>query len=110
MTISLEPSPADRTAGLPPGAALRQRLIDGKGRLLVILATSLVWVLDALLMQRIEANNLAAHHSHPLLGPLERISTVALVAATRSIWLTMVCSPALEPIIRHSSPSRRRSC
>ena len=42
------------------------------------------------------------------LSPL--ISTVAFVAATRSIWATMFFRPALEPIICHSSPSRRRNC
>jgi len=89
MTILQDASPADRTAGLPPGAALRQRLIDGKGRLLVILATSVVWVLDALLVQRIEANNLAAHHNHPLLSSLERISTVAFIIVTIGLGMSL---------------------
>jgi hypothetical protein len=89
MTMPLAPFPADREPGLLPGAALRQHLIDGKGRLLVILATSLVWVLDALLVQRIEANNLAAHHSHPLLGSLERISTLAFIIVTVGLGMSL---------------------
>ena len=45
-----EPSSPNATSELSPAAALRQRLTHGRGGLLVIIATTLVWVMDALLV------------------------------------------------------------
>jgi uncharacterized membrane-anchored protein len=55
-----EPSSPNATSELSPAAALRQRLTHGRGGLLVIIATTLVWVMDALLVHRIEAHHRVA--------------------------------------------------
>ena len=80
---------ADPARPLPPGAALRQRLINGRGRLLVILATTVVWVLDALLVERLEANHRINHSFIPLLSALERISTVVFVIVTVGLAISL---------------------
>ena len=87
-TIS-EPSSPDATAELSPAAALRQRLTHGRGRLLVIIATTLVWVMDALLVQRIEAHHKVAHSFNPLLSTLERISTLAFIIVTVGLTIAL---------------------
>ena len=82
-----EPNSPDATAELSPAAALRQRLTHGRGRLLVILATSVVWVMDALLVHRIEAHHKVAHSFNPLLSTLlERISTLAFIIGPVGLW------------------------
>jgi hypothetical protein len=73
-------------AGLSPAAAPRQRLTHGKDRLLVILATSVVWVMDALLVHRIEAHHKVPHNFNPLLSTLERISTLAFIIGPVGLW------------------------
>ena len=87
-TIS-EPSSPDATAELSPAAALRQRLTHGRGRLLVIIATTLVWVMDALLVHRIEAHHRVAHSFNPLLSSLERISTLAFIIVTMGLTIAL---------------------
>jgi hypothetical protein len=76
-------------AGLSPAAALRERLTHGKGRLLVIIATTLVWVMDALLVHRIEAHHRVAHSFNPLLSSLERISTLAFIIVTVGLTIAL---------------------
>ena len=73
-------------AALSPAAALRERLTHGKGRLLVIIATTLVWVMDNLLVHRIEAHHKVAHSFNPLLSTLERISTLAFIIGPVGLW------------------------
>jgi hypothetical protein len=87
-TIS-EPSSPDATAELSPAAALRQRLTHGRGRLLVIIATTLVWVMDALLVHRIEAHHRVAYRFNPLLSSLERISTLAFTIVTVGLAISL---------------------
>ncbi len=84
-----EPSSPDATAELSPAAALRQRLTHGRGRLLVIIATTLVWVMDALLVHRIEAHHMVAHSFNPLLSSLERISTLAFIIVTVGLAIAL---------------------
>ena len=74
---------------LNPTAALRERLTHGKGRLLVIIATTLVWVMDALLVQRIEAHHKVAHSFNPLLSTLERISTLAFIPVSVGLAIAL---------------------
>ena len=76
-------------AELNPAAALRERLTHGKGRLLVIIATTLVWVMDALLVHRIEAHHKVAHSFNPLLSALERISTLAFIIVTVGLAIAL---------------------
>ena len=83
------PSPADTTAALTPAAALRQRLTHGKGRLLVLLATTVVWVMDALLVERIEGHHKVAYSFNPLLSTLERISTLAFIIVTVGLAISL---------------------
>ena len=84
-----EPNSPDATAVLSPAAALRQRLTHGRGRLLVISATTLVWVMDALLVHRIEAHHRVAHSFNPLLSTLERISTLAFIIVTVGLTIAL---------------------
>ncbi|MEI6111588.1 MAG: hypothetical protein WCP63_07930 [Cyanobium sp. ELA712] len=84
-----EPSSPDAAAELNPAAALRQRLTHGRGRLLVIIATTLVWVMDALLVHRIEAHQRVAHSFNPLLSSLERISMLALIIVTVGLAIAL---------------------
>ena len=81
-----EPSSPDATPEFSPAAALRERLTHGKDRLLVIIATSLVWVMDALPVHRIEAHHKVAHNFNPLLSTLERISTLAFIIGPVGLW------------------------
>jgi hypothetical protein len=76
-------------AALSPAAALRERLTHGRGRLLVIIATTLVWVMDALLVHRIEAHHRVAHSFNPLLSSLERISTLAFIIVTVGLTIAL---------------------
>lgn len=89
MTHPFAPFPADQASGLAPAAALRERLTHGKGRLLVILATSVVWVMDALLVQRIEAHHRVAYSFNPLLSSLERLSTLAFIIVTVGLAIAL---------------------
>jgi hypothetical protein len=89
MTHPLAPFPADQASGLAPAAALRERLTHGKGRLLVILATSVVWVMDALLVQRIEGHHRVAYSFNPLLSSLERLSTLAFITVTVGLAIAL---------------------
>jgi hypothetical protein len=84
-----EPSSPDATAELSPAAALRQRLTHGRGRLLVMIATTLVWVMDALLVHRIEAHHRVAYSFNPLLSSLERISTLAFIIVTVGLTIAL---------------------
>ena len=84
-----EPMSVNAAAALSPAAALRERLTHGKGRLLVIIATTLVWVMDALLVHRIEAHHNVAYSFNPLLSTLERISTLAFINVTVGLAIAL---------------------
>ncbi len=89
------PSPADTTAAVSPAAdltpagALQERLTHGKGRLLVLLATTVVWVMDSLLVERIEGHHKVAHSFNSLLSSLERISTLAFIIVTVGLAISL---------------------
>jgi hypothetical protein len=72
------PSPAS-TDPDGPAATLRRRLTQGRGRLLLLLSTSLVWVMDTLLMRRLEAHHQVAGTAQALPLLLERLSTLAFI-------------------------------
>jgi len=55
----------------------------------VIIATTLVWVMDALLVHRIEAHHRVAHTFNPLLSSLERISTLAFIIVTVGLAISL---------------------
>jgi hypothetical protein len=73
----------------PPAEALREQLLRGRGRLLVVVATSLVWGVDALLAHRIEAHHLVNHSYSAALASLERVSTLAFLIATLGLTLSL---------------------
>ena len=75
--------------GAPPSVALREALTHGRGRLMVVLATTLVWVMDALLVNRIESHHMVAHNFNPLLSTMERISTIAFIIVTVGMTISL---------------------
>lgn len=81
---------AGSTAANPPAAALlRDRLISGRGRWLVIAATTLVWVMDTLLVTRIEEHHRAARTFDALLSLLERFSTACFIMVTIGLTIAL---------------------
>lgn len=72
-----------------PAALLRQRLTHGHGRLLVLLAMALVWLMDTLLVDRIKAHHLAADSFTPLLSGMEQISTVVFAVVSVGLGLSL---------------------
>ena len=80
---------APDAAALSPAAALRARLTHGRGRLLVVLATTLVLVMDALLVHRLENHHRVASTFIPMLRLLERFSTVAFIVVTVGLTIAL---------------------
>jgi len=74
---------------LPPAEALRQHLLQGRGRLLVVLATGLVWAVDALLVRRIEGHHLVNHSYSALLSAMEQLSTLAFLGVTLGLAIAL---------------------
>jgi hypothetical protein len=72
-----------------PAALLRQRLTHGHGRLLVLLAMAVVWLMDTLLVDRIKAHHLAASSFTPILSGIEHISTVVFAVVTVGLGLSL---------------------
>jgi hypothetical protein len=91
--FSLDPDPnlpaPELTAAESPVAILRRRLTQGHGRLLVLLSTSLVWLMDTLLMRRLEAHHQVAGTAHALLLLLEKLSTLAFIIVTLGMALAL---------------------
>jgi hypothetical protein len=87
MTSPVFASPPDQPGA--PAEALRQRLTQGRGRLLVLLSTSLVWLMDALLMRRLEAHHLVAGTFRDVPVAMERLSTVAFIIVTVGMALSL---------------------
>ncbi|MFM7268143.1 MAG: hypothetical protein ACKOZT_06090 [Cyanobium sp.] len=67
---------------LPPAEALRQRLTHGSARFWVLLATTLVWVMDTSLVRHIERNHIVAGTYSSALSQLEMVSSVVFVIVT----------------------------
>ncbi|MEB3330988.1 MAG: hypothetical protein VKI83_00635 [Synechococcaceae cyanobacterium] len=78
-----------------PALALRRRLTEANGRLLVIVATTVVWVLDTLLVERLKQHHVVAQSFDPLLDSFERLSTVVFVVVCSAgrwcIWCWRWC-------------------
>jgi len=71
--LGIEPSPA---------LALRHRLTLGKSRFQVIVATTLVWIMDTRLVWRLEHHHLVANTFSPLLNTMEQASTVLFLVVS----------------------------
>ncbi|MFM7169740.1 MAG: hypothetical protein ACKOYH_02645, partial [Cyanobium sp.] len=65
-----------------PAEALRVRLTHGSTRFWVLVATTLVWVIDITLFRRITGHHVVANTFHPLLHTLEKVSTIVFVIVT----------------------------
>lgn len=86
------PSGPDPTATEPassPAAGLRRRLTHGRGRFWVLLAITLVWVMDVSLLRHIEHHHVVANTYNPVLSAVERLSTVVFVAVTVGLSVSL---------------------
>ncbi len=72
-----------------PAAQLGRRLTHGRGRLLVMLATTLVWVMDTLLVGRLEGHHVVDHSFNGLLSTVERLSTVAFLVVSLGLAFSL---------------------
>lgn len=84
-----EPVAVPTAASASPAGLLRQRLTHGHGRLLVLLAMAVVWLMDTLLVDRIKAHHLAADTFMPLLSGIEHISTVVFAVVSVGLGLSL---------------------
>ena len=83
---SLSPSPP---ATASPAELLRERLTRGRGRLAVILATTLVWIMDLLLAQHLEQDQVIAPSLKGLVMTFERAGTVLFVVVTAGLVVSL---------------------
>lgn len=76
-----QPSPG-RDSELSPAEALRVRLTKGGARFWVLVATTLVWMIDVTLFRHITGHHVVANTFNPLLHGLEKVSTIVFVIVT----------------------------
>lgn len=74
--LSPEASPGKE---ISPALALRERLTHGKARLWVMIATTIVWIIDVSLFNNIKTHHIIAKTYNSTLCDMERISTIAFV-------------------------------
>lgn len=72
-----------------PADLLRERLTQGRGRLLVVLATSGVWLMDMLLVQHLEHRQLIDPSLNPLVHLVDVISTLVFIIVTIGLSLSL---------------------
>lgn len=84
-------SPALDQAALPdsPADVLRQRLTQGRGRLLVIAAMTLVWLMDLLLTAHLEQDQMIDPAMKGLVTGFERIGTLLFVVVTVGLMVSL---------------------
>jgi hypothetical protein len=75
--------------GSAPADRLRQRLTEGRGRLMVILATSSVWLLDLLLVHRLEHHQVIGTQVRVVVGQLELVGSVVFVVITGGMAMAL---------------------
>jgi hypothetical protein len=78
----MTPQPDRQEAELSPAEALRDRLTHGRARLWVLLATTLVWVMDVSLFNHIKEHHIVAHTFNDSLHQIEQASTITFVIVT----------------------------
>ena len=74
--------PVDELVARAPADRLRERLTSGRSRLLVIFATSAVWLMDLLLARHLERNQAIAVNLHSAITNIERFSTLLFLVVT----------------------------
>lgn len=72
-----------------PAEALRDRLTHGRGRLWVLLSTTLVWVMDVTLFGHIENHHIVAQTYNSTLSDVEKVSTVVFVIVTLGLAFSL---------------------
>ena len=72
----------EKISELAPAEALRERLTRGGARFWVLVATTLVWMIDITLFRHITGHHVVATTFNPLLHTLEKVSTVVFVIVT----------------------------
>jgi hypothetical protein len=72
-----------------PADLLRQRLTEGRGRLLVVLATSMVWLLDLLLVHRLERHQAIGANVRHLVGRIEQAGSVVFIVVTLGLTVAL---------------------
>jgi hypothetical protein len=75
--------------GSGPADRLRQRLTEGRGRLLVLLATSSVWLLDLALVHRLEHHKVIGNRVREMVGQLELAGSVVFVVVASGLTLAL---------------------
>ena len=73
-----------------PADLLRERLTSGRGRLAVILATTLVWVMDLLLAKHLERDQVIAPALKGIVTNVERAGTLLFVVVTVGLIVTLL--------------------
>ena len=64
-------------------------VIQGRGRLWVLLATTLVWVMDVALVNRIERHHVVAQSFNSTLSSVERMSTMVFIIVTIGLAISL---------------------
>lgn len=72
-----------------PADLLRQRLIQGRGRLLVIAATSSVWLMDLLLVHRLERHQDIGPAVRALVTRFEEAGSVVFILVTLGLAISL---------------------
>lgn len=75
-------TPAADNAALTPAQRLRARLSDGKGRLFVIIAVLVIWVMDTLLSRHLTSSGIVQGQGAVIVDWLESASTVIFVVTS----------------------------
>lgn len=89
-------SPGEEEGALAPAESLRMRLTHGRARLWVLLATTLVWVMDVALLNHIKLHHSVANSYHESLSQLENISTLVFIIATIGLAQALFRSRQLQ--------------
>jgi hypothetical protein len=72
-----------------PAEGLRRQLTHGRGRLWVLLAITLVWVMDVSLLRHIEHHHVVANTYNAALSAGERLSTLVFVMVTLGLSVSL---------------------
>jgi len=90
------PDTGEEAGRFAPAAALRNRLTHGRARLWVLLATTLVWVMDVALLNHIKGHHAVAKTYNETLSQLETLSTVVFIVVTIGLAQALFRSRQLE--------------
>ena len=85
--MSIEPSASQRPP--VPVDRLRERLTHGHGRLMVILVTTLVWIVDLLLARHLEHDQMVTAAFKEPVTSFERLGTVLFVIVTVGLVVSL---------------------